>query len=134
MIEDGKPAHWPKMLTPPPIEDPGQAAVCALSEVRRLIIAHLEEDEDWRLHHAETDYIVNVVAGLCADSKAIVACFMAGEKQLEPLREKIKRLEEDLAESKRPFTAQMQMQNNTITRLNEEIARLTLLLGRKGDG
>jgi hypothetical protein len=125
VIEDGKPVHWPKMLAAPVSGSDEQAAVRALAEVRRLIVAYRKDEfEDWRVDHAQTDYIVNVVAGLIADAEAIDALHLESDRQVTPLREKIIALEEQLAESKRPFTAQMEMQNNRIIGLNAEIERL----------
>lgn len=126
MIEDGKPVHWPKMLAAPNGDSPEQSAIRALAEVRRLIVAYRRTDdyEDWRANHARTDYIVNVVAGLIADAKAIDALYTIADRQVTPLRARIAELEEALAESRRPFTAQMEMQNKRIIGLNAEIERL----------
>lgn len=135
MLEDGLPAHWPKQETPPSSSSEEQAAIRALARVRELIVSYHREDgdpEDWRVLHAQTSYIVNVVEGLIVDAKAIDALHRTGEKQLEPLRKKIQELEEALDEAKRPFTAQMQMQNNTIIQQNAEIVRLTTLLNKIG--
>ena len=128
MIADGKPVHWPAMLTAP--ADPEeQAATRALAEVRRLIVAfHKKEDGDWRVEHARSDYIVNVVAGLIADAEAIYALHTASDREVTPLRERIAKLEEALAESKRPFSAQMEMQNRRIIALTAEVDRLTIAL------
>jgi hypothetical protein len=116
------------MLTTPVSGSDEQAAVRALAEVRRLIVAYRKDEfEDWRVDHAQTDYIVNVVAGLIADAEAIDALHLESDRQVTPLREKIIALEEQLAESKRPFTAQMEMQNNRIIGLNAEIERLKRL-------
>lgn len=136
MIVDGKPEHWPKMLAPTPVENE-QTATRALAVVRQLIVAYYEEGPcDWRPRHAKTDYIVNVVAGLIADSRAVNALYERGEKQLRPLEDQIEQLREELAESKRPFTAQMVMQNRRIIALNSEVdaLKLKLLLSREGQG
>lgn len=128
MIEDGKPVHWPKMLAAPGDGTHEQQAVRALAEVRRLIVAYRKQGDgydDWRVTHARTDYIVNVVAGLIADAKAIDALHHAADRKVTPLREEIAQLKEALAESKRPFTAQMEMQNNRIIGLNQQIEGLT---------
>ena len=134
MIADGKPVHWPAMLAVPESAQTEQGAIRALAEVRRLIVAYrksdVPEDLDWRVHHARTDYIVNVVAGLIADAKAIDAFNDSTTRETEPLRDRIKALEEKLAESKRPFTAQMRMQNNRIIGLTAEVDRLTTELRR----
>lgn len=126
MIEDGKPAHWPKMLAAPAAELDEQDAVRALAAVRRLIVAYRKHADckDWRTHHAQTDCIVNVVAGLIADAQAIDALHLASDRAVTPLREQIATLKAQLAESRRPFTAQMAMQNNRIIGLNAEIERL----------
>ena len=133
MIEDlSKPPHWPKMLAAPASGSPEQAATRALADVRRLVVDHHRKnnDMDWRLHHAQTDYIVNVVAGLIADAEAIYALSLREHREIEPLRRKIKELESALAESKRPFSAQMEMQNKRIVGLNAEIERLTMELDK----
>lgn len=126
MIEDGKPAHWPKMRSG---SDSGgeQSAVRVLAEVRRMIVAYRKRiDQDWRQHHAETAPLVDVVGGLIADAEAIN---MLHEQELRantPLREKVEKLRDELAESKRPFSAQMEMQNRRIIALTAELDVLRL--------
>jgi hypothetical protein len=128
LILDGKPAHWPKMQDAPAIIDE-QTAVRALAEVRRLIVAYRKKEyEDWRVDHARTDNIVNVVAGLIADASAIDALQARALRETEPLRDKIAELKDQLAESKRPFSAQMEMQNKRIIGLTAEIDRLNAAL------
>lgn len=126
MIADGKPAHWPAMVAAPVL--PGErAATRALCEVRKLIVEyHKSQHCDWRPHHARTDYIVNVVAGLIADAKAIDALHAASDKRLRKLEEENARLREQLAESKRPFSAQMEMQNRRIIALTAELDALRI--------
>ena len=121
MIADGKPAHWPAMVATDALGGE-QAAVRALAEVRRLIVAYHKRGHcDWRPHHARTDSIVNVVAGLVADAEATNALYDSIDKNLRPLEEENKRLREALAESKRPFTAQMEMQNRRIIELTAQL-------------
>lgn len=129
-----KPPHWPEMLAAPDESvPPEQRAVHALAVVRQLIVAFHKRDSggDWRVAHARSDYIVNVVAGLIADAVAIYALYHVTDQQRGPLLERIKQLEDDLLESKRPFTAQMEMQNRRIIALNLEVERLQELLAAK---
>lgn len=127
----GKPEHWPKMLAMPACP-PEQGAVRALAEVRRMIVAYRSlEDDDWRYQHAQSDYIVNVVGGLIADAMAIDALALADHQEVQPLRDRIASLKEELAESKRPFTAQMEMQNRRIIALTAEVDRLTAALNMR---
>lgn len=126
MISDLMPPHWPKMLAKARLDDE-RSAIKALAEVRRLIVEYRKDDE-WRCHHARTDHIINVVAGLIADAIAIDAHSLAEHRLIEPMREKMASLKEQLAESKRPFTAQMEMQNNRIIGLTAEVDRLRAML------
>lgn len=131
MIEDdlSVPHHWPKTVREPEGSDE-QSAVKALAEVRRLIVVYRKsaDAQDWRTPHAQESHIVNVVGGLIADAKAIDELFAAADRRVRPLEEEVERLRGELAESKRPFTAQMTMQNNRIVALNAEVDRLSGLL------
>lgn len=124
------PPHWPAMRPNEPIEGP-QDAIKALAEIRRLIVAYRREsDKDWRVKHAREQHIVNVVAGLIADARAIDALHDAAQKGLAPLKDEIERLKSDLAEKKRPLEPQMEMQNRRITALNSQVADLAMLVRR----
>lgn len=117
--------HWPLMQAPTPCET-HQDATRILNEIRGKIVAYRRECKDWRYEHAQTDYIVNVVAGLIADARAIDALHEASAKAEDRLEERIKALESKLAESKRPFSAQMEMQNRRIIALTAELDKLRL--------
>lgn len=122
MIEDGKPAHWPKMQNQKGDEANEQTAVKKLAAIRKAIIAYYQKDyEDWRLEHAESADIVDVVNGLIADSNAAWSMFYTADSGREVLIKKIEKLKDDLAESRRPFTAQMEMQNRRIIALQREV-------------
>ena len=124
MIEDGKPAHWPKMFEGP-YDFGDQSLIRCINQLRRMIVDYRKRaDDDWRVHHAREDHIINVVAGLIADAEAMDALYDAADKVAEPLRKKIESLEEQLAESKRPFTAQMEMQNRRIIALTAELDQI----------
>lgn len=129
MISDMKPEHWPKMLNGS--DAPGeQSAVRVLAEIRHMIVSYRKRstvaDECWRSHHAETAPLVDVVGGLIADADVIDMMYKQVDKEVTPLKERIKKLQDDLEESKRPFTAQMLMQNRRIIALTEELDKLRL--------
>lgn len=104
-----------------------QSAIKALAEVRRLIVTYRRRVDDWRIEHAQAAPIVDVVAGLIADAETIDALYWKHDGRERKLQERIVKLEYDLAESKRPFTAQMDMQNRRIIALTAELDRLTIL-------
>jgi hypothetical protein len=122
MIEDGKPVHWPKMIGGVQVGGE-QAATKALADVRGLIIAYRKraDCEDWRTPHAKTAPIVDVVAGLIADAEAIDGLFKHADARVRPLEDQVAKLREELAESKRPFSAQMEMQNRRIIDLTAKL-------------
>lgn len=126
MIEDEKPMHWPLML-PPPKQFDEQTAVRILADVRRLIVEYRKRrDKDWRVSHAQSDSLVNVVAGLIADAEAIGDLFDQTESRSGKLEEANRKLRDELAESKRPFSAQMEMQNRRIIALTAELDQLRM--------
>jgi hypothetical protein len=123
VIEDNKPAHWPKMQGDP-IERTEQDAIRALTAVRKMIVAYWDRDklvDDWRPAFAQSAGIVDVVAGLIADAIAIDELRERADSRARKLGEENERLKEALAESKRPFSAQMEMQNRRIIALTEEL-------------
>ena len=127
MIIDGKPEHWPKMIGG--IEPPGeQSATQVLAQARSMIVACHERQgfgqEDWRAEHARTAHFLDVLGGLIADNEAIYEMYAKADKIVGPLREEIETLREALAESKRPLSAQMEMQNRRIIALTAELDRL----------
>ncbi len=125
------PLHWPLMQEQKPCET-HQDAVKILNEIRQLIVAYRRgQVRDWRYKHAQTEYIVNVVAGLIADAKAIDKLHHAANKAATKLEEQVAQLKSNLEESKRPFTAQMTMQNRRIIALTEELDRLRLESGKQ---
>ena len=126
MIEDGMPEHWPKMLGDK--DDPDvQSATRVLAKVRSMIIDYRKRRyHDWRIQHAQSSTLVDVVAGLIADAEAIDRLFDEADKRARKLQDENSRLREELAESKRPFSAQMEMQNRRIIALTNELDRLSL--------
>lgn len=120
------PPHWPEKIPASPC-DTHQDAVRILHELRQMIVRYRRKhDRDWRVRHAQTEYIVNVVAGLIADARAIDRLHAATFHENLRLTEQVKKLKADVDEGRRPFTAQMEMQNRRITALNEQIQRMRL--------
>ena len=116
--------HWPRMQAPKPCET-HQDAVRILNEIRQMIVVYRRgQVRDWRLEHAQTDYIVNVIAGLIADATVIDALHDRSHKDAARLEERVQKLEADLEGAKRPFAAQMEMQNRRITDLTFQLERL----------
>lgn len=115
-----------------------QGATRALAEVRRRIVEYRKSEggewDDWRIQHAQTDSIENVVGGLIADAAAYLKAYEQSYQATSPLSEEIAKLKDELAESKRPFSAQMEMQNRRIIDLNGQVERLTAALEARGRG
>lgn len=108
------------------------AAIRGLAEVRRLIAAYWQQTEcDWRPDFALTAPIADVVRGLIADAEVTDRCFEDAQKRNDPLHDEITSLKEALAESKRPFSAQMEMQNRRIIDLTAQLDRLKDELSRR---
>lgn len=125
--------HWPLMQAPKPCET-HQDATRILNEIRQLIVAYRRSQvRDWRYKHAQTDYLVNVVAGLIADATVIDKLHHASDKAATKLEDEVQRLKSDLAESERPFSAQMEMQNRRIIALTSELDQLRSSKQHTGD-
>lgn len=95
-----------------------------LNRIRGMIIAYRFERKDWRFKHAQEDCLINVVAGLLADARAIDEHADSAEDDATRLALQVTKLTDDLAEAKRPFSAQMEMQNRRIIALTAELDRL----------
>lgn len=125
------PVHWPKMCGEPDDHTP-QAAIRALNVVRALIVKYRrEQDGDWRVNHAQSAPICDVVSGLIADATAIDELHEAADAEAERLGKENERLREELEEAKRPFTAQMTMLNRRIIDLNEKLLMAEMKLEQK---
>ena len=120
--------HWPEQRPRMPCET-HQDALRIIAEIRRMICAYRREEvRDWRYKHATEECIVNVVAGLIADARAIDKLHEAASNDATRLAEQNTTLRERLAESKRPFSAQMEMQNRRIIALTAELDELRFQL------
>jgi hypothetical protein len=118
--------HWPLQVANDPVVT-AQDAIKALAEIRAMICRYRREDvRDWRYKHAQEAHIVNVVAGLIADATAIDKLHDAANNDATRLSDENIRLRDELAEHKRPMTAQMLMQNRRIIALTEELDKLKL--------
>lgn len=135
MLIDGKPEHWPKMLEGPADDANERSAVAALARVRAQIVEHyqVKNESDWRLDFARTQRIENVVAGMLADVQASDEFSFSCQNDDGKLRDRIADLEEKLAEAKRPFTAQMEMQNRRIIAQTAQLDAYRLKFGRLPD-
>lgn len=71
------------------------------------------------------------MGGLIADAKAIEDELLSTDERIAPLEKENERLKEELEEAKRPFTAQMTMQNRRIIALNERILELEMQLEQR---
>lgn len=115
------------MLGPARDDNHAQQAVRVLAAIRMTIVEYrMTQADDWRVDHARTASMIDVIGGLIADSKATDAHWRAADKTVVPLRDEISRLKDELAESKRPFSAQMEMQNRRIIALTAEVDRLRI--------
>lgn len=103
------------------VED--QSAVRALNAVRASVVAFQVsiDDEDWRVEHAKIASITDVVQGLIVDAHNYHELAVSAGADAERAIQACKVAEEALAESKRPFTAQMEMQNRRIIALQATI-------------
>jgi hypothetical protein len=117
------PPHWPAQLPVAPCET-HQDALRILNQIRGKIIAYRYKEKDWRFKHAQEAHIVNVVTGLIADAEAIDALHDAANNDATRLADENMRLRDELAEHKRPFSAQMEMQNRRIIALTAELDKL----------
>lgn len=104
--------------------DAGQEAIKALADVRRRIVVYREKEDgpdDVRTHHAKTASIGEVVGELMIDIHNMDVLAETAGADTERAITRAKKAEEDLAEAKRPFTAQMEMQNKRIIGLNGQL-------------
>jgi hypothetical protein len=85
------------------------------------------EGDDHQSHRAETAPLSEVVAKVLDDLKTFEKMYLAEVGGKDSLHVQIARLKDDLADARRPMTAQMEMQNRTIVALNAEIDRLRSL-------
>lgn len=139
MLSDLKPVHWPAMQKVPEDGTP-QGAIKALAAVRELVVQYRRDSDncdpslggDWHVHHAQTAPIIDVIAGLIADAKVIDDLHEAADADAERLAKENRRLQEELAEAKRPYTAQMTMLNRRIIDLNEKLLAMEMKLAENG--
>ena len=127
------PLYWPAMVKQAD-ESTDQGAIKALANVRAQIVRYRHDPDDpepWREHHAKTAPIVDVVAGLIADATVIDELHESADARAEKLAKENERLCEELAESKRPYTAQMTMLNRRIIDLNEKLLEAEMKLEAK---
>lgn len=127
------PPHWPEQRRGAAPETQ-QDAIKLLAQIRALIVSYrCKGVKDWRRTHARTADIIDVVNGVLADALAIDALHAAADKDATRLAEKNEELREKLAESKRPFSAQMEMQNRRIIALTAELDLLRSAVGKKSN-
>lgn len=102
----------------------------AVTQIREMVADYWKRGGDQvREGRARSLPIDAVIAGLLADLRNMERLYESECKAHDPLRDQIARLRDDLAESKRPFTAQMEMQNRRIIALTAEVDALR----RKGE-
>lgn len=134
VIEDGMPAHWPKMVERGHNDNDEQSAVKTLARIRQMVVNYLQEtDDDWRVHVAKTDHLINVVAGVLADAKINHGLALRAFSRENEMHQKVLKLLDDLKEAKRPFTAQMEMQNRRIIDLTRQLDEANSKLGKTGE-
>jgi len=105
----------------------GQEAVKALAKLRKRIVAYrcrVDGEDDPRTHHARTSPIDEVVGDVLLDIHNMDVLASSASNDATRAIERADAAEEALAEAKRPFTAQMEMQNKRIVGLNGQIEQL----------
>lgn len=103
----------------------GQDAVRALHAIRIKIVEYQRATHDAvAVHHARTAPIMDAFKSLLIDACNYHALTISASQDAERAIQACKVAEEALAESKRPFTAQMEMQNRRIIALQAEVDEL----------